>query len=523
MPIDPALLEFLRSQPDFAPTPEFMLRADAASPAPRPKAKYAPVSSSEVARLYGAGQEAALPAGVLERAESLLSREREQRARGAAAEAGQLERQRQLAGTLGNAPPIQPELAAPPAPPPPAPSPLATGPLGEMGFTADSPVARMGMGATETPLDTRLGSPMTDKGPLASRVTFDPELEAELAQPEEFQALADDEAIRAKHEDRINRQRELLGIVRSGELLGRSLAGLAPGMTRGLTPNNDIGVAQAEELKRLQGLATPNEKAFAAEQDIMLPEGDIDLDRARAILGARRDITGRSGITPEQRDRQLDISAGRLAVSEQSLDQRKKAQGEAEERLRAGQAKIPPASRIILDNQRGVFDDVRRMRDAFKRTGGDTGPVAGRITRLLQRIGNIGEDDAVLLSETENLLAQFGKTISGGAIAESEFKRLMAQLPQLQQKPKTFSALLDRFERMARDRVTATLEGLEATKHDTKGYRQIFANYGLGRAPRAPAGNVPAAVAVPKLQLPASDTAAIQRAEELGVDFEIIE
>jgi len=399
---------------------------------------------------------------------------------------------------------------------------MPSGPLGEMlgaaGYSGDHPALQMGRGATPTPLNFQPSQePLLSSRPGA----YDPALDPNLQGPEPWEVAAEAEAAQAKHDDRINRQRELLGIVRGGEQLGRSLASFKIGKT--LTPNTSLGADQAAELERLQGLATPSEKGFAADQDIFLPGTDIDLGRARSILGARRDITGRSGITPEQRDKMLEISAGRLGVSQDSLEQRKTAHAETEARLNVSQARIPGPSRVILDNQRGVLDDVGRMRDAFKRTGGDTGPIAGRITRLLQRVGNIGEDDAVLLSETENLLSQFAKTISGGAVAESEFRRLVAQLPQLQQKPKTFSALLDRFERMAKDRTVAALEGLEATKHDTSGYRQIFSKYGIGKSRPTPAGNAAPAPTVPHLRIPASDTAAIQRAEQLGVSYEVIE
>lgn len=96
-----------------------------------------------------------------------------------------------------------------------------------------------------------------------------------------------------------------------------------------------------------------------------------------------------------------------------------------------------------------------------------TGPIAGRLEKAKRYIGASPANKATLFSQLQMVTSQYGKAISGSAIAEPEFIRIQSQLPNENDPDDVFAAKLINFKEGLEDSHLRILDSYEKAGRDT--------------------------------------------------------
>jgi len=97
-----------------------------------------------------------------------------------------------------------------------------------------------------------------------------------------------------------------------------------------------------------------------------------------------------------------------------------------------------------------------------------TGPIKGRIESVKRFIGEADGNKTALAAQLRVILSQYGKSISGTAIAEPEMKRLELQLPQETDSDEQFAAKLANFKDEVENSRVRVLDDISKSGRDVE-------------------------------------------------------
>lgn len=140
----------------------------------------------------------------------------------------------------------------------------------------------------------------------------------------------------------------------------------------------------------------------------------------------------------------------------------------------ARQDKIEKEQRLS-DKQVDAISGYDKALDSIKsiRAGKsqfDTGPVAGRANALAGLVGIDDPKKSAFRAEVQDQLAQYIKSISGGAVSDSERASLMQNLPNMNDNDETFNAKLDALEKRLQGHKQTELQNLKKQGKNVKGW-----------------------------------------------------
>jgi predicted component of type VI protein secretion system len=209
------------------------------------------------------------------------------------------------------------------------------------------------------------------------------------------------------------------------------------------TQGYDVGDLVGQVDKRFDG-----DRKALMDQYKYLKSGEIsekdkaylDMQEKQYQLGLRRanDSMDRFGQGEERRVKQFD------------------------ENMKEKQELTPAQAKEIKDIDVSIdsLDKLESMKDF------STGPIAGRVEKVKRFIGASPANKAVLYSQLEMVTSQYGKAISGSAIADAEMERIKNQLPSENDPDDVFAARLLNFKDYLLDSRLRVLDSYQKSGRD---------------------------------------------------------
>lgn len=133
----------------------------------------------------------------------------------------------------------------------------------------------------------------------------------------------------------------------------------------------------------------------------------------------------------------------------------------------------------------------------------DTGPLAGRANALAGMVGIDDPKKSAFRAEVQDQLAQYVKSISGGAVSDSERASLMQNLPNMNDNDATFNAKLDALEKRLQGYKQTELSNLKKQGKNVKEWESPVTS----KPAQKPTGKIRVSNGKEILEIDASDEA----------------
>lgn len=262
-------------------------------------------------------------------------------------------------------------------------------------------------------------------------------------------------------------------------------SGARPPALSGAGVGQGLMAASESELDMLKNL--PGLKIMMSQMMTPYQKGQLALGRGRleelagyhdASLGGAERRDERAERREERMGRQFETTQERLM----------KAMGLSERRL----GRMDEATNKEIRGISYGLDGIRRIREEFKDFRNGSGPVIGRVNKVLSSTGVAPKGFTVMEANVVDLLAQYVRSISGAQVHVSEFERLKKTHPQVYQTPENFEALLDNMEDVLKSRADLVLKLSSAQGRETESTREIIDSIGGSPAQGVQGGAIPA-------------------------------
>lgn len=219
------------------------------------------------------------------------------------------------------------------------------------------------------------------------------------------------------------------------------------------------------------------------ERDPSSEESKMAQDLAKA-MGYKADV---SALTAEQFQAFSPALQKRYEIAQRSLDRQESASERASARAEAKESRdfqrelarsdkkaqeAKPSEKQVkeftdFDNALDSIKSIRSQKGQF-----DTGPLAGRMNSVAGLVGLDDADKTAFRSQVQDQLAQYIKSISGGAVSDQERASLIQNIPTMNDNDETFQRKLDVLEqRLERNRKNA-LENANKMGKDVKSFER---------------------------------------------------
>lgn len=211
--------------------------------------------------------------------------------------------------------------------------------------------------------------------------------------------------------------------------------------------------AEREEQLRAERM-DPNSPRSRAAQQMLIEDYGMNPDLAAKMTAEQAEarLPGlKQKLDRDMREREFSERAKDRALQREiALNQKNQAR---EDRL---EKEAKPSEKQVkefteFDNALDSIKSIRAQKDSQ-----DTGPISAAQSTVAQFFGMDDSEKSAFKSEVQDQLAQYIKSISGGAVSDSERATLMQNIPKMSDNDETFSKKLDALEaRLERNRQNA--------------------------------------------------------------------
>ena len=221
-----------------------------------------------------------------------------------------------------------------------------------------------------------------------------------------------------------------------------------------------IASREDETLKREMD---PNSAESKMAQDLAIQMG-MNPEQAKGLTAAKfKDFSPVMQKKYEIAERALDRqerSKDRALQREIALGQRDQArQDKLEKEAKPSEKQVKEFTEF--DN---ALDSIKSIR--AQKSSQDTGPLSALQSNVAQFVGMDDSEKSAFKSEVQDQLAQYIKSISGGAVSDQERASLMQNIPKMSDNDETFNKKLDALEaRLERNRQNAVTNAQKMGKN----------------------------------------------------------